>query len=495
MSTLGRHLQRTVRAITPDTFFRAPQFTWLNERYEPTITSNTLVGVEIECENVRLSGEGYSRLETTVQAAFTNYWQTKEDGSLRNRGMEFVTPTGMTAQTASQALPLLEDVFVGAYPRIEANSRTGVHVHVNCLDKTPQQIASLFVLYSLLERSLFLFSGERTENIFCVQVRDSFNNVGPFIRAARKGEGWKTLVALARNTPKYLAFNFGALANFGTVEFRHAKGTNRPRSLVPWLDTLVTLCDYATAQDLEKLVDRVRALNTTSEYEALANECLPRHFIRTVGQPEITADMRDGCTFVKKLLIAPEEVDLEDPSLPPQDAPGLVGEGVRRDVEDEIIEDPPPFVVGQRRDVEGAILGPDRDTPGHPLLSAPDHVAPGREEYLFFWHGQWHAAGIATGRARATLGVDGMWRFPHVFEDPGWANDLWVQAARREITEFQTRWREEHNPAAFVAARDDPFDAVGPDPAEVTFSHMENTWLRRRPQRIVRPFIPNRRAR
>lgn len=312
---------------------------WLLNTYPPDIQSQTRVGIEIECENVRNRGDIPQGNQLHV---YENSWIQKEDGSLRNHGAEFVTRVGMTAEQAGPALRVLDDVFGSMYPEITANNRTGVHVHLNCLNKTIPQIVAVCMAYCLVEKSLFLFSGGRTENIFCVPVRSSDNVVPEVIRSykATSMDDYRRLSRAIRRSPKYLAFNLGALTNFGTIEFRHAQGTAKPSTIIPWLKTLVHLFDYASTQDVEAFLERIRVLNTTSQYESLIREMLPEFFIQTVGLGMLISDMTQGSTFVKMALIPPEEgevvIAVEDGPDVLELAPPNVG--VRR-VPEEIIDD------------------------------------------------------------------------------------------------------------------------------------------------------------
>jgi hypothetical protein len=249
---------------------------------------------------------------------FDGIWQRKEDGSLRNQGVEFVThPTKVT--DAVRALQLLEKTFQVYYTRIQAGPRCGVHIHVNCLDRSYSQVASLIALYLVFEKSLFRFTGNRVNNNFCVPARFSNHELGGVLRAVLKGNDHGFWEAVQR-IPKYLAFNAGALARFGTIEFRHAQGTNQPTTIIPWLKTINAMVAYASANDFTTLVNRLTALNSTSEYELLAREVFPPEFLTATPAGFLTADMVQGCSTLKEYLIAPEEVRAApEPEFDPDD--------------------------------------------------------------------------------------------------------------------------------------------------------------------------------
>lgn len=300
---------------------------WLDDHCPPQIKSDVMVGVEIEVENVRMTEKnldpylpGSKSLDWGTLLGVM--WSIKEDGSLRNNGHEFVTKAGMTGTQASQALLFLDKYFSLYYPKIQANARTGVHVHLNFLDKTGPQFAAFTLLYLLFEKTLFKLSGGRTANIFCVDVRHSLNVISEMLRKIRKNpDNVSQIIKLAHRSPKYLAYNVGALRNFGTVELRHMSGTNVPSEILPWLDTLLRMHDYACKQQFEPLLTRIKALNSNSMYEEMIREVLPKNMIRKLGEPMIIQDMIDGCMFIKEAFIVPEEVGLTNPPSGVEDDP------------------------------------------------------------------------------------------------------------------------------------------------------------------------------
>src|SRR5687767_14683299 len=82
-----------------------------------------IAGVELEIEDT----DG-------VSGGLPHGWHSEEDGSLRNYGMEFISPP-LPAET-------LMGHFEGIHAKLVSHSgqkkhfsdRTSIHVHVNCLD-------------------------------------------------------------------------------------------------------------------------------------------------------------------------------------------------------------------------------------------------------------------------------------------------------------------------------------------------------------------------
>ena len=290
------------------------------------ITSNVLVGIEIECENAATTKRPTEKT-TEFLELHNHLWTIKEDGSLRNHGLEWVTPRGFTAAQAATALQYLSDAFAQFYTNITANARTGVHIHLDFLRKTQRELGSFILLYCLLEKSLFKYSGGRSRNIFCVPVRESTNHVGAVLRSILKHpNNWQNIYRLFRVSAKYSAFNLLALSHYGTIEFRHGHGTNRPHTIIPWLEVLIKMYEYAEKQEFEAFLERIRLLNTTSEYEAIARDALPADFFRRVDMGFITRDMAKGCAFIKECMIDPAEVSTTVVTPQPAAPDGLADE-------------------------------------------------------------------------------------------------------------------------------------------------------------------------
>lgn len=287
--------------------------------YERAFTSDTFVGIEIECENCSSNS---NKADPDLRKLYKVLWVVKDDGSLRNNGLEWVTPAGITAGDATIALRVLEKYFKEIMPNIQANARTGVHIHVNFNDKTPEQLGSLIALYSVFEKSLFAFCGGRTKNGYCVPVRHSATAVPDTLRLIAQGpvkpyDVWR----MCRNVPKYSAMNLGAMSEFGSVEFRHAQGTVNPaQDVIPWLHVIVSLYEYAVKQDFTKVVNRIKELNSNSQYNELAKEIFPPVFFERINRDALIHDMKHGCSAIKEWLAGREDNIEQAP--PPRRARG-----------------------------------------------------------------------------------------------------------------------------------------------------------------------------
>ena len=216
------------------------------------INKNALVGIEIEVENM---GNG------NYEPAY--YWQVKEDGSLRNNGVEF-TSIPLRASQVEYAL----DVYNRSVTQSNTpdySPRTSVHVHLNIRDLTWDQLKNLIILYCLFEKHFFHIAGTRRENsIFCVplyktQPKGTISNLQDWLIS------WQKYYAL--NLTTVLGTN--GLPAYGTVEFRHLYGTGDKHIILSWINNILALREEAMRWDTKELLNKVKQLNTTSEYVAM----------------------------------------------------------------------------------------------------------------------------------------------------------------------------------------------------------------------------------
>ena len=203
------------------------------------------VGIEVELENYRAVK---AITDDDVLIPYKFYWTEKEDGSLRNNGREFVSRFGMLREHTYDALLVLEkSVTTVTNNKIEANARTGLHVHIDVSQLTAYQFANLLFIYSIFEPMIFHVSGGRNENIFCVPWETNRKTLGQVVNELAEHNNlrnWRW-----RNYSKYCGLNLASLASFGTVEFRMHKGTYSAEEIQKWVDFLSNLYLYAKRTD------------------------------------------------------------------------------------------------------------------------------------------------------------------------------------------------------------------------------------------------------
>lgn len=191
-----------------------------------------IAGMECEIESVS------SRHDIGV-------WNATTDGSLRNHGIEFISPP-MQKDALLESFSHLHQHIEYVNPMECFSQRTSIHVHVNCRSLEDKQVKNMLLLYALFEPFFFsLVEPQRRDNIHCVALTDTY----------LPGTYHFDLNGLAHGWHKYTAFNILPLRTLGTVEFRHMQGTGDFELVTQWLtllENLYTLCQR-TSVDSETL--------------------------------------------------------------------------------------------------------------------------------------------------------------------------------------------------------------------------------------------------
>lgn len=223
----------------------------------PIVDNTTYVGIEIEIEDIY-------HLQNVEN--LKPIWTHKEDGSLRNNGMEFVS-NPVKGSNIQKALEQLYRYFDEYHRGCSFSERTGIHVHINARDIKIPNLVTFISLYSILEECLFDFAGRhRAENLFCVPL-NSTATLKEALKGKNKQQFGDWLYAILHSSDKYSALNIKTLFTFGTFEFRHLDGTHDWKKIYTWIRLLLSIKKYATTHTTDALYEDIKKLNTTSEYD------------------------------------------------------------------------------------------------------------------------------------------------------------------------------------------------------------------------------------
>lgn len=217
----------------------------------PYIFSNpkTFIGVEVEVENVL-------KIDPNLTLMF---WSVKEDGSLRNRGKEFVTPGVLSVNYLE---PALVQLFRSLNNDIDFSHRTSIHFHLDVRQLTLQQLVAFVLTYTTVENLLFKYVGtNRRTNIFCVPITETgvMEHMGD--------DPKKFIWAVEKSWMKYTAFNLLPTATQGSVEFRHMPGTSNINKLLGWVEMICRLKTFVYKHSYDTIVDQILHLNSNSMYK------------------------------------------------------------------------------------------------------------------------------------------------------------------------------------------------------------------------------------
>ena len=217
MQTVGKLLGRSQYNSEPD---------------HPELISASRLGVEVELE-------GFSQ-QDYAKCGKMRYWDIKEDQSLRNGGVEFVTSGGYGGSSLVSAFEELE----AKLKEIEYNAswRCSTHMHINMLDCSLEQCLKTILAYMCVEPILFDFCDPcRRYSNFCVQLSTS----GAVTRDMISGISPRTFGCATGN--KYMALNVLPLHNhnLGTLEFRGSHALTTKDEMLGLANRLLSIREFA----------------------------------------------------------------------------------------------------------------------------------------------------------------------------------------------------------------------------------------------------------
>lgn len=218
--------------------------------------NNPLIGIEVEVENL-----------PDHRHAIQHSWRVERDGSLRNSGLEFISKPLKPEQVETA----IEHLFNENLPKYAHFSpRTSVHVHMNCRDLTLMQIYNVVLLYQCFEDLFYDFAGsERKKSIFCVPLGNT-NYYTVLRKSFVRGDmvGWS----------KYTGLNLAPLREYGTIEFRHLRGTSDKATIYQWLHLLYNLYNFATAHTTDELEELILAYSNNRNFHEFGELVFNKHF-------------------------------------------------------------------------------------------------------------------------------------------------------------------------------------------------------------------------
>lgn len=209
----------------------------------------TRAGIEIELENIT---------DTNLNTA---YWRSITDGSLRNRGREFVFNGAHGGSDLFLACVEL-DTFLGRQ-NPDGNWRCSTHVHVDVRELTAVQLKNIIITNLVYEKLLFRLSGfHRYSNNFCSAFGFAQQQL-QLLAANWNREGEAFMRNIAGGWDKYSALNLRPLASFGSIEFRSSAAEWRKGKLIRLANRFLALRDFGAgwAGTHEELIQHLVSVN------------------------------------------------------------------------------------------------------------------------------------------------------------------------------------------------------------------------------------------
>lgn len=198
------------------------------------------IGIEFELEGRNLLTGG--DLDGIIGRETTTIWNSKEDGSLRNGGREYVLsgPCKVT-ELDDLIMPFFKKFDERARTEIQNSNRCSTHVHININGFKINELTSVLGLWMAMETPLINWCGEeRMKNHFCLSSNDEEG----------VAEAWSTYLRTGKHPYgnrglKYSALNILPIWNFGSLEFRCGAAADEPLMPLTWAKFLYHFVHYA----------------------------------------------------------------------------------------------------------------------------------------------------------------------------------------------------------------------------------------------------------
>lgn len=211
------------------------------EKDTSLIQPSLIFGVELEAEGVE---EGLRHMVSEELLEVTT------DGSLRNNGVEVVTRE-LFGKDAVKAVT--EGCRLLQRANAVVNHRTGLHVHLNVVGFSVEDLVSLLVAVAIAEPSLYNYVGEeRRNNIYCLPIGDT-DNLLTYLNDIKYCKRNPDIRRAIESTQKYSGFNILPILTQGSVEFRQHPGTIDETEVLRWVNILMGIHRVATQWDAVEL--------------------------------------------------------------------------------------------------------------------------------------------------------------------------------------------------------------------------------------------------
>lgn len=212
------------------------------------VASQTLVGIEVEVENITTLGD------------MNPVWAHKTDGSLRNNGAEFVSRP-IAACDAPGALQHLLGVTLPASASF--SPRTSIHVHMDFTSESMATVEDVILMYAVFERLFYKYvRRQRIKNIYCVPITETHLMREWGLIGRIRPERWE----------KYTGLNARCLSQFGTLEFRHMHGTFDVAKLAVWIDLITKLKEFCVKQGTKSIRSLLASMDDSFDFKKLLIE-------------------------------------------------------------------------------------------------------------------------------------------------------------------------------------------------------------------------------
>lgn len=237
---------------------------------------DAFIGLEIETEACNILNHN-----TLAQAG----WTYKEDGSLRNSGIEFVFDGPKSGKAISTAL---DTFFDDPAPVVYTpNPRAAIHIHINWLDDDAGSdigaLRKLITLMYCIEPAVFEWvDSTRKWCGFAAQMNELSDRKLRSLMTADSASGMSSALSEGGSSGRnrYFGLNLAALLRYGTVEFRYFPCVTDKESVERWIN-FVMLAKIAAVEYPEDHEAMIQELSTTEGIRAFVTKWFAHSSIGT----------------------------------------------------------------------------------------------------------------------------------------------------------------------------------------------------------------------
>lgn len=164
-----------------------------------------------------------------------NVWIQDADGSLRDRGREYILNGPQPLENTLTALTDLSEWVAGLRGGLRTDStRTSTHVHLNAQELTPVQVTNFACLWYVIEEAYSLtLPASRQGNLFALRACDTQRGFKEVFKQSLSDP--RSFVHSFPESQRYGALNLAAIGKFGSLEMRMLPGMAEPLDVVPHL--------------------------------------------------------------------------------------------------------------------------------------------------------------------------------------------------------------------------------------------------------------------
>lgn len=272
------------------------------------VLPTTMIGVELELEGVK----------TFPKFSGPQYWETKEDGSLRDiddegsTSMELVFAIPLCGYDLTKALSILKHTLDKQKYKPVVSPRCSTHIHIDVRELNFNKLLNLLIIYTIVERPLYHYCGnDRENNNFCLPFYKAESRVFNAISQKDILGTKDRLVNITSGDRRYSGLNLCSLQRFGSLEFRQLPGTTDVDKITQWIN--IIMCIKKAALDYTEELQTLPVSFSEKGIEKNVKEIFGEYY-PYIKYPELEYDVLQGIRQAQDIIYE-SKMDSEEQTL------------------------------------------------------------------------------------------------------------------------------------------------------------------------------------